>query len=115
MPLVPAYALAAKALAVWPTSKVWEQENVDGSVRTVVDVERYLSTFATRLSLSRSYYAERGRGRLPKRARDPIAAARRYGVDIGLLQESLKRTPAERLRRLDEDARFLKGLRFVKP
>jgi hypothetical protein len=31
-----------------------------------------------------------------------IAAARAYGVDIGLLKESMLRTPVERVKRNDE-------------
>jgi len=115
MPLTRAYRAAADALGAWPGAHEWSEENGDGSVRVVVDVERYLSGFAARLSRSRNYYAERQRGRPAVRVRDAVEAARKYGVDITLLQENLKLTPGELLRRNDENVRFLKGLRFVAP
>jgi len=115
MPLRRAYGVAGKALQSWPERKEWAGENPDGSVRIVVDVERYLSAFATRLSLSRTYYLERRRGRPPNRVREPIAAAKAYGVDVSLLQESLKLTPEERVQRLDENVTFLKSVRVVGP
>ena len=113
MPLKRAHAAAAEALAAWPASREWVREHPDGSVRVVVNLEYYLSGFASRLSLSRSYYAERQRGRRPKRVRDAIAAARAYGVDISLLEESLKRTPEERLKRMDEALEFFKSARVI--
>jgi hypothetical protein len=115
MTLRAAYTAAAEALSVWPLEREWSRRNADGSVRIVVDVERYLSGFAARLALSRNYYAERRRGRPRKRVTEPIAAARKYGVDTSLIEASLSRTPEERLRRMDEDVRFLTGLRAVRP
>ena len=66
-----------------------------------------------RLSLARSWYAERRRGRPPKRPRGGVAWAKWYGVDVTLLVESLKRTPAERLRALDANLEFLKSVRLT--
>ena len=111
MTLIRAYGLAAEALAAWPASKEWMQGNADSSVRVVVDVERYLSGFAARLSLSRSYYSERQRGRPVKRVKEPIAAAKEYGWDVTLLQETLKLTPAERLKRLVSASESLQAMR----
>jgi hypothetical protein len=42
-----------------------------------------------------------------------VAWAKWYGVDVTLLRESLKRTPAERLRALDANLEFLKSLRLT--
>lgn len=35
----------------------------------------------------------------PKRRKDAIQAARDYGMDVSMLADNLKRTPAERIRR----------------
>jgi hypothetical protein len=113
MPLMRAYGAAAEALVAWPATREWTRENADGSVRVVVDVERYLSGFAARLSLSRNYYAERQRGRRGSRVREPIAAATAYGWDVTLLDWSLRLTPAQRLKRLDEASEFFRTVRRV--
>ena len=113
MALVDAYPLAAEALAAWPVSKTWRLEGPDPVVSVTVDLERFLSNFAVRLSLSRSYYAERKRGRPSKRRRRGIAGAREYGVDISLLKEALKLTPEERLQRLEDTLEFLQSVRVV--
>jgi hypothetical protein len=116
IPLVRAYPLAKRALAAWPERPEYSEEGPQGSVRIVIDLERALSRFAANLSLARSHYAERQRGRPRKRRRgNAIARAREYGVDIGLLEENLKRTPEERLRRLSEDAEFLRSLKVSEP
>lgn len=108
-----AWRWARDALAAWPKQREWAHGGQRGSVRLVVDLERYLSIYAVRLSLSRTRYAERRRGRPPRRPRDPIAAARAYGIDISLLVENLKRSPEERLRTLDEAHEFLRSARVV--
>ena len=41
----------------------------------------------------------------------PVETARAYGIDISLLVESLRLTPAERLARLDEQVEALRELR----
>jgi hypothetical protein len=38
-------------------------------------------------------------------------AARRYGVDLGLVLAALERTPAERLAMLEANAEFIRGMR----
>jgi hypothetical protein len=43
--------------------------------------------------------------------RNPIAAARKHGVDVTLFDESLKLTPAERLQRLDQMSEFFRTAR----
>lgn len=113
MSLRRAWRIAREALEAWPAKRTWVTDRPGGSVRVFVDVERYLSGYAARLSLARARYAERRRGRIPRRPRDPLAAARAYGVDVDLLRESLRRSPAERLRQLDADVEFVRGLRVV--
>jgi hypothetical protein len=110
MPLVEAYAAAGEALAGWPESRHWERTGSDG-VAVAVDLERFLGAFAARLSLARTLYGERERGRPRKVRRRGLALARDHGVDVGLLEASLARTPAERLRSLDRDVEFLRSLR----
>ncbi|MDH4046008.1 MAG: hypothetical protein OEW06_16295 [Gemmatimonadota bacterium] len=114
MPLRRAFPLADAALARWPAHKTWELREPDGAVRVVIDLERFLSDYAVRLSLSRTFYAEKRRGRPRKRTLRGIAWAEWYGVDISLLVESLKRTPEERLRQLDEVREFFATARIVR-
>lgn len=114
MPLRRAFPLANGALARWPTHKTWELRDDDGAVRVVLDLERFLSDYAVRLSLSRTFYAEKRRGRPRKRKLRGIALAEWYGVDISLLVESLRRTPEERLRQLDEAREFFATARIVR-
>jgi hypothetical protein len=113
MPLQRAWPMARAALRAWPASREYTHTNPDGSVRLVVDVERYLAAFAARLSLARTFYAERAPGRRPARPRNPIRSARQLGVDVTLFEESLKLTPAERLRRMDEMSEFLRTARVL--
>jgi hypothetical protein len=114
MPLRRAFPLAEEALARWPAHRTWELREPDGAVRVVIDLERFLSDYAVRLSLSRTWYAEKRRGRPRKRRRRGIALARWYGVDISLLRESLKRTPEDRLRTLDRAVEELRSMRVVR-
>jgi hypothetical protein len=113
MPLRRAFPFAEDALARWPAQKTWELREADGAVRVVLDLERFLSDYAVRLSLSRTFYAEKRRGRPRKRKLRGIALAKWYGVDVSLLVESLKRTPEERLRLLGEAVEAFKSMRIV--
>lgn len=114
IPLRRAWRLAAEALAAWPAQREWAYAGRGGSVRLVVDLERYLSDYAIRVSLSRTRYGERRRGRPRRGAGDPVAAAEAYGVDVGLLRENLRRSPEARLRRLEEAKEFLQAARPVR-
>jgi hypothetical protein len=114
IPLVRAYPIARNALTAWPAERAWIHANADGSVSVVIDLERYLSAFSTRLSLARAAYAERTRGPRRARRRDPVAAAREYGYDVTLFDESAKLTPAERLRRLDQMSEFFRKARAAR-
>lgn len=109
-PLRRAYRLAEDALAAWPARKVWTHHGADGVAAVSVDVERFLSDFAARLSLAWSFYAERRRGR--PRGRRGVALAKWYGVDVSLLESSLRLTPTQRLQRLEEAAQFIRAVRL---
>jgi hypothetical protein len=111
-PLRRGFPLAGNVLARWPAERSWESPDADGAVRVTIDLERFLSDYAVRLSLSRTWYAEKRRGRPWKRR--GVALATWWGVDLTLMDESLKRTPAERLERLDEAVAFFKSMRIVK-
>lgn len=113
MPLRHAFPLAEEALARWPAYKTWELVDPDGSARVVLDLERLLSNYAVRLSLSRTFYAEKRRGRPRKRKLRGIALAEWYGEDISLIVESLKRTPEQRLQLLDQVIEELKSMKVA--
>jgi len=113
MPLARAHALAGDALAAWPQHKQWSHASEDALVTLTVDLERFLSDYAVRLSLARSYYAEKRRGRRPRRRKGGVAGARDYGVDISLIEANLRRTPAERLRQMEEAVKFLRSVRVI--
>jgi hypothetical protein len=116
IPVARAAELAGVALRHAPETPAFPlAASDDGSATLVIDLARFYSTFAAALSAAINHGGPRRRGR-PRpttraRARDVIAAAQRYGVDVSLLREALERTPAERLARLDANSAFLRGLR----
>lgn len=81
------------------------------TARVAIDVPRYLSDFAVRLARALAHHEPRRRGRRHAKGGDAVARARRHGWDIGLLHSSLAATPAERIRRLDENMEFIHALR----
>jgi hypothetical protein len=85
-----------------------------GPARIEVDLPRYASIFLANLSRALIHETPRRRGRVREQASDSIAQARLYGIDIGLLQTSLERTPAERLAMLERNVEFLRAARRVK-
>ena len=112
MPLARAWTLAAEAIAAWPGQRVWTLPG-NGPVAVTVDLERLLSDCSVRLSLANSWYAERRRGRPPRRRVRGVAWAKEYGEDVTLFESTLRRTPAERLRAIEEAVRFIKSARRV--
>lgn len=108
LPLRRGFPLATDALREWPSSRIWEVTEPMRATGIVVDLEQFLTDFAARLSLARCWYAEKRRGRPRKTRRRGLALASWYGVDSTLLRENLKRTPAERLDRLEQAATFFK-------
>jgi hypothetical protein len=92
----------------------WEH-SVTGLARVYVDRERFYTRLALGLARARALAADERRGRPRRMVKDAAAEATRYGVDLSLLDASLRRTPAERLRRLDQDVEFLRSLRVRSP
>ena len=82
-----------------------------GTVRIEVDLPRFESIFLANLSRALNQETPRRRGRVRQTTGGAIAAASRYGVDIGLLRSALERTPAERLALLDRNMEFLRAAR----
>ena len=82
------------------------------SASLVIDMPRYESIFLGNLSRALVQETPRRRGR-PSRVRrgaGAMDAARRYGVDLGLVLAALERTPAERLAMLEANAGFIRGM-----
>ena len=80
------------------------------SASLVIDLPRYESIFLGNLSRALVQETPRRRGR-PSRIQSgarAIGAARLYGVDLGLVQAALARTPAERLAMLEANAGFIR-------
>ena len=106
-------AAAAAATAALETGRAGSEIMTDsaGLVRIEVDRSRYDSIFLANLSRALNQETPRRRGRVRKNTGTAIAAARRYGVDIGLLRTALARTPSERLTLLDRNVEFLRAAR----
>jgi hypothetical protein len=105
--------IATKSL----TSGTTVSENPTKSVILHVDLERYASIFLGNLSraLVQETPKRRGRPAPARKGRSAIAAARSYGIDIGLLQAALQRTPAQRLAMAEANARFVREMRGDQP
>lgn len=115
VPLKQAYATALAAMPNpmslrGPTELRLVEE---GALDVSVDCARFSSAVLAGLSRARTQYQERPRGRPRKEQLHGIAAARAQGIDVGLLRASLRRSPAERLRSLDEDLAFLQNLKVA--
>jgi hypothetical protein len=108
-------AAAEAATAALATGKAAAARGTNSTaVRIEVDLPRYESIFLANLSRALNQETPRRRGRVRETAGGAIAAAQRYGVDIGLLRTALERTPAERLALLDRNVEFLRAVRRSK-
>ena len=77
-----------------------------------VDLGRYESVFLGNLSRALVHETPKRRGRPAGRSvGGPLAAAKRYGIDLSLLRSALERTPAERLAMLEANAAFVRGMK----
>ncbi len=84
-----------------------------GSASLIVDLARYDSIFLANLSRALVHETPRRRGRPPRPGikGDVLANAQHYGVDLGLIQSAMRRTPAERLALLETNAAFVRDMR----
>jgi len=94
-------------------SPVRASTDPSGAASLVVDLPRYDSIFLANLSRALLHETPRRRGRTkdPIAGREAVSAAKRYGIDLGLIQASLDRTPAKRLALLEENAAFVRAAR----
>ena len=106
-----AAAAATAALATAGKGKTRTPDDDASPVRIDVDLPRYHSIFLANLSRAMNHETPRRRGRVKQRTSGAIARARDYGIDIGLLQTALERTPAERLALLERNVEFLRAVR----
>jgi hypothetical protein len=105
--------IAARALAASGTGAPVEvSAGADHTVAVRVDVPTLLSAATARLALALND-APRRRGRPASRRRGGNARerARRYGVDLSLIDAHLARTPGQRVRDLNENLPFVLALR----
>ncbi len=106
IPLPRAWDLAGEALSKVGKDGIYTFTAPDGIVTMSIDVHRLRAALATRRSQLATMHQRRRAGRKPRRSSNALTAAREYGVDVTLLQANLERTPAVRLRQLDDMAAF---------
>jgi hypothetical protein len=112
LPLNYAARAATASLSGERGAKVQVGADPSHSASLQVDLARYRSVFLGNLSRALEHETPKRRGRPAGRTvGGPIAAARRYGIDLGLLRSALERTPAERLAILEANAAFVRGMR----
>ena len=112
--------LADVALRSPPTAReVVLAESSDRTAALTIDLAREYSAAAAALSAALHHGGPRRRGRRKAArratARQAVAEAERYGVDLTLLQGALERSPADRLTRLDANAAFVRAIRSATP
>jgi hypothetical protein len=83
----------------------------EASVRLSIDLSHILSAYAARLACALRHQERRGRRRAARAAAGARGRARRYGVDLTLIDHHLAMTTEQRLRALDENAPFFTALR----
>ena len=114
LPLSRAADLADEALGLRSDQEVVVGHSDQNSSGVFIDMPRFRSSHAAASSVALTLGGPRRRGRRAARSRkraDALAAAQRYGVDIDLLREGLKLSPAERLEQLDANAAFVRSIR----
>jgi hypothetical protein len=109
-PLPDALRLADRALREADPGSTWRLEGKAG-VSLVVDLPRFFTAYGANLALALNAYGEKPRGRRPSRRGSAIERARAYGVDLTLFDSALRRSPADRLKLLDENMEFVRKLR----
>lgn len=117
IPVQRAAAVATAALQLDPATRALRLRLGDAAEASVaLDLARYHSAFAAALSAALHHGGPRRAGRPTHHRRDdPLAAAAAHGIDVSLLRSGLRRSAAERLARLDENAAFVRVLRRAMP
>jgi hypothetical protein len=121
--LTEAIGLPLKAAAVAATASLRVKESTmpltigadpSHSAALVVDLARYESIFLGNLSRARVHETPKRKGRPPRPTGrgNALSSAHQYGVDLGLIQSALARTPAERLAMLEANSLFLREMRM---
>ena len=113
VPLKAAGAAATASLEAHPARRVTVAADPTQSAGLRIDLDRYESIFLANLSRALVHETPKRRGRpsRPEKGHNAITAARKYGVDLGLVRSALERTPAERLAMLEANARFVREMR----
>ncbi|MFN2637884.1 MAG: hypothetical protein ABR585_12735 [Gemmatimonadaceae bacterium] len=114
LPLAAAAAGATASLRLTrPADRVTIGADASHSASILLDLARYESIFLANLSRALVHETPKRKGRPPSLAagHGALRSARQYGVDLGLIQSALARTPAERLATLDANVDFLREMR----
>lgn len=114
LPLKTAAATATASLRVTGSRRpVTVSADPSHSASIVVDLARYDSIFLGNLSRARVHETPKRKGRPPRltAGRQALSSADQYGIDLGLIQSALARTPAERLAMLEANSLFLRQIR----
>ena len=102
-PLAEAFTVAQRALRTWDggAQPLTIHANDTDDVGLTLDMYRLMSSFQIRRSLLLSSGTSSVRGRPRTRIDEPLARAQEWGLDLSLIRDNLRKTPAERLRQLD--------------
>lgn len=115
IPLTRAFAAAHVALRDWSRGarRVVLRAARGHDVALTIDVYRLLASFHVRLARLRVNPPFPTRGRPPEVARDPLEAARAWGLDLSLIADNMAKSPEQRLRQLDAMSAFSRNSRRV--
>jgi hypothetical protein len=114
LPLQTAADAATKSLGMRSEAvKITVIADPSQTASLLIDLSRYQSIFLGNLSHALEQETPRRRGRPARHlgGAGAIDAARRYGVDLGLVRAALQRTPAERLELLEANTAFIRGMK----
>ena len=112
-----AFALAQRALHAWDGSvtPVTLRGNAADDVALTIDVYRLMAAYHMRRAELRESYAPMVRGRPRTRSIDAVAVAADWGLDLSLIRDNLRKSPAERLQQLDAMRAFASGVHRLSP
>lgn len=113
VPMSASWSLARRVLRepITASSRVELRLAGDGDVSLTVDVYRVLSSFNVRLATVRETYAPKARGRPRSDKGSALEVAVDWGLDLSLIRDNMNKSPAQRLRQLDDIAQFSRTVR----